>query len=88
MAKIIREYETEYEVGDVVIFEKNNALHIGVIDGYYVDDGCFWFNVRITPDFVYSYANGEDIGECEIVGVVTGVLANKCLDMVCAGFER
>ena len=82
MAKIIREYETEYEVGDVVIFEKNNALHVGVIDGYYVGDGCFCFNVRIAPDFVYTYLNGGDIGECDIIGIVDDSLKEKCFKKI------
>ena len=43
MGKVIKEYETEYEVGDVVIFEKH-GLEVGIIDGYYVEDNCFWFN--------------------------------------------
>ena len=79
MAKVIREYETEYEVGDVIIFEKNNAIHVGMIEGYYVDDGCFWFNVRITPEFVYTYSNGGDVGEHDILGTIDGDLKNRCV---------
>lgn len=78
MAKIIREYETEYDVGDVVIFKKNYALHVGIIEGYYVDDDNFWFNIRITPNFVYTYSNGGDIAEREIMGVVDRDLKEKC----------
>ena len=78
MAKIIREYETDYNVGDVVIFKKNHALHVGIIEGYYVDDDNFWFNIRITPNFVYTYSNGGDIAEREIMGVVDGDLKEKC----------
>ena len=78
MAKIIKEYETKYDVGNVVIFKKNNALHVGIIEGYYVDDDNFWFNVRITQDFVYTYSNGGDIAEWDIMGVVDDSLKEKC----------
>lgn len=78
MAKVIREYETEYNVGDVVIFKKFNTLNVGIIEGYYVDDGNFWFNVRTTSDFVYTYTNGGDIAEWDIMGVVSEGLKEKC----------
>lgn len=43
MGKIIKEYETKYNVGDVVIFNKIGFLQVGVIEGYYVEDNIFWF---------------------------------------------
>lgn len=82
MAKVIREYETEYNVGDVVIFQKFKTLNVGVIEGYYVDDGNFWFNVRTTPDFVYTYSNGGDIAEWDIMGVVDGSLKEECFKRI------
>lgn len=82
MGKIIKEYKTEYEVGDVVIFEKNQVLNVGIIEGYYVDDGNFWFNIRITPDFVYTYSNSGDIAEWDILGVVNDSLKEKCLKYI------
>ena len=36
MGKIIQEFETEYDVGDVVIFENDNLLQVGIVEGYYV----------------------------------------------------
>ena len=83
MAKVIKEYETEYEVGDVVIFEKDDCLMIGVIEGYYVNDGNFWFNIRISPKYVYTYSNGGDIAEWDILGVVNNELKEKCLKYIC-----
>lgn len=82
MAKVIREYETEYNVGDVVIFQKFKTLNVGVIEGYYVDDGNFWFNVRTTPDFVYTYSNAGDIAEWDIMGVVDGSLKEECFKRI------
>lgn len=78
MAKVIREYETEYDVGDVVVFRKFNVLSVGVIEGYYVDNGNFWFNVRTTPDFVYTYSNGGDIAEWDILGTIDERLRVRC----------
>ena len=77
MAKVIREYETSYNVGDVVIFRKNNGFHVGIIEGYYVDNGNFWFNIRISPNFVYTYSNEGDIAEWDIVGAVDESLKEK-----------
>ena len=82
MAKVIREYETQYEVGNVVIFKKNNVLHVGIIEGYYVEDNTFWFNIRITPDFVYTYTNGGDIGEWDIIGIIHDSLKEKCFKCI------
>ena len=77
MGKIVHEYETEYEVGDLVIFKKN-GLEIGVIEGYYVDDGYFWFNIRVSPSTVYTYTNQGDISEGDILGKLNGELGNEC----------
>lgn len=85
MGKIIKEYETKFNVGDVVIFERNNALHVGIIEGYYIDNDNFWFNMRITPDFVYTYSNGGDIAECDIIGVIGDDLKEKCLEKITKG---
>lgn len=87
MAKVIREYETEYNVGDVIIFKKFNVLNVGIIEGYYVDDGNFWFNVRTTPDFVYTYSNGGDIAEWDIVGSIDGDLKEECFREITEGME-
>ncbi len=85
MGKILMEFETDYNVGDVVIFEKNDTLNVGVVEGYYVDDRNFWFNIRITPDFVYTYSNGGDIAEWDIIGVVDDSLKEECYKKIVDG---
>ena len=82
MGKLIYEFKTDYNVGDVVIFKKNNALHVGLVEGYYVDGSSFWFNIRITPHFVYTYSNGGDIAEWDILGVVDGSLKEECFKKI------
>lgn len=83
MGKIIREYETEYNVGDVVIFQnKQNYLEVGVIEGYYVDDGNFWFNIRISPKYIYTYTNAGDIAEWDIIGLVDESLREECFKKI------
>ena len=77
MGKIVKEYETKYEVGDLVIFEKN-GLSGGIIEGYYVEEGNFWFNIRVSDSFVYTYSNGGDIAEWDIFGKVEGELREEC----------
>lgn len=78
MGKIIKEYETEYEVGDVVLFDKDNHLLAGIIEGYYVEDGNFWFNIRTSRNFVYTYSNGGDIGEWDIICKIEGDNKEDC----------
>lgn len=78
MGKIIKEYETEYNVGDVVIFKRNDAVLVGIVEGYYLDNNNFWFNIRITPNFVYTYSNGGDVAEWDILAVVNGDARDKC----------
>lgn len=72
MGKIVQEFETKYDVGNVVVFEKNNQLNVGIIEGYYEEDGCIWYNIRISSKFVYTYSNGGDIAEWDIVGKLEG----------------
>lgn len=74
--KVIKEFETPYEVGDVVIFHRS-GLHVGIVEGYYVEDNLFWFNIRVSPTLVYTYANYRDIGEHNIMEKVEVDLENK-----------
>ncbi len=70
MGKIHIEFDTEYEKGDLVIFEKDGMLLVGIIEGYYVDSGAgdsIWYNIRINENSVFSYTNGGDIAEWDIL---------------------
>lgn len=70
MGKIHIEFDTEYEKGDLVIFEKNGMLLVGIIEGYYVDGGSggsIWYNIRINENSVFTYNNGGDIAEWDIL---------------------
>ena len=82
MGKIIKEYETKYNVGDIVIFNKSGVLQVGVIEGYYVEDNIFWFNIRISPSTVYTYTNKGDIGEHDIIGKIEGELRDECCRVI------
>ena len=80
MGKIIREFETEYDVGDIVIFRKGNNILVGIVEGFYLDDNTIWYNIRISETFVFTYSNGGDIGEFDIIGKITDKeLRNNCL---------
>ena len=70
MTKIHYEIETEYDKGDIVVFEKDKKLLVGIVEGFYVDSGAndsIWYNVRVSKDFVYTYSNGGDIAEWDII---------------------
>lgn len=82
MGKIVLEFETEYNVGDVIVFEKHDRLHVGIIEGYYMDCNTFWFNIRTSSLYVYTYSNGGDIAEADIVGKVSGDLKEQCIKMI------
>jgi hypothetical protein len=82
MGKIVRTIETEYDVGDVVIFKKYSALHVGIIEGYYVEDSCIWYNIRTSSKFVYTYSNGGDIAEFDIIGIIGTDLKDKCIKYI------
>ena len=79
MGKVVIEFETNYNVGDVVIFKKNNSLMVGIIEGYYVDDNIIWFNIRVSPSYVYTYYNGGDIAEFDIIGKISDDLKEECI---------
>ena len=73
MSEITLTYDSEYEVGDLVIFKKNKHLMVGIIEGFYVDSSAndsIWYNIRINKDEVFTYSNKGDISEADIAGVI------------------
>jgi len=65
--------ETMYNKGDIVIFEKNGMLLCGIIEGYYVDHSAgssIWYNIRTSENNVFTYGNGGDVAEWDIIGTV------------------
>ena len=73
MAKIHYEIEIEYDKGDIVVFKKDKKLLVGIVEGFYVDGGAndsIWYNVRVSKDFVYTYSNGGDIAEWDIISKI------------------
>ena len=75
MAKIHYEIETEYDKGDLVVFIKDKRLLVGIVEGFYVDNGAndsIWYNIRVSKDFVYTYSNGGDIAEYDILYKIDG----------------
>ena len=71
-----------FYVGDVVIFEKNNLLQVGIIEGYCIDNNRFWFNIRVSSGYVYTDSNGEDIAEFDIIGVGDNTLKEDCINRI------
>lgn len=69
MGKIV--FKSKYEVGDVVAFEKNNRGFIGIVEGYYVDNSEFWYNIRLNNQYVLTYSNGGDVSESSILFKLT-----------------
>lgn len=65
--KITQEYESAYDVGDFVAFKKDGLIYVGRIVGFNIDDGNFWFNIKVNKYKVFSYANGGDVAEWDIV---------------------
>lgn len=82
MGKIVVEFETDYNAGDVVIFEKNNRLMVGIVEGYYMEDNIFWFNIRVSSKYVYTYSNGGDIMESDIIGRVSEDLKEELIRQI------
>ena len=69
MGKIV--FKSKYEVGDAVAFEKNNRGFIGIVERYYVDNGEFWYNIRLNNRYVLTYSNGGDVSESSILFKLT-----------------
>ena len=82
MGKIIQEFETEYDKGDVVIFKKHSVLLVGVIEGYYLEDDTIWYIIRTGTDMVYTFGNGGDVGEFDVVSKINGVDKENCLKIL------
>lgn len=78
----LQEFETEYNIGDVVIFKKNNILQVGIIEGYYIENNSFWFRIRISLTNVYAYWNGGEIAESDIICNLDDTTAIKCIDQI------
>ena len=82
MGKIVVEFETDYNAGDVVIFEKDDRLMVGIVEGYYMEDNIFWFNIRVSSKYVYTYSNGGDIMESDIIGRVSEDLKEELIRQI------
>lgn len=85
MGNIIKEYTSQYDVGDVVIFNSHENLLLGIIEGYYLDHNCddsFWYDIRINSNTVYTYSNHGDIAEWDIVGKLDGELKEECYELL------
>ena len=82
MGKIVVEFETDYNAGDVIIFEKNDRLMVGIVEGYYMEDNIFWFNIRVSSKYVYTYSNGGDIMESDIIGRVSEDLKEELIRQI------
>lgn len=85
MGKVIEEYTSQYDVGDVVIFSNSSRLFLGIIEGYYIDHSCdnsFWYNIRVNSNTVYTYSNHSDIAEWDIVGKLDNGLKEKCYELL------
>ena len=70
MAKIKYVIETEYDKGDIVVFKKDKKLFVGIVEGFYAEDNSIWYNIRISKDFLYTYSNGGDIAEWDIISKI------------------
>ncbi len=84
VGKIIETIETEYDRGDLVLFQKN-GFEAGIIEGMYVDHsaGCsVWYNIRTSKTNVYTYTNGGDIAEWDIIGKIEGALGEKVRNII------
>ena len=85
MGKIIEEYTSKYDVGDVVIFKTGKCLLLGIIEGYYIDHNCdnsFWYDIRTNSTNVYTYSNKGDIVEWDIVGKLDKDLKDECYNEI------
>lgn len=82
MGVVIEKYTSKYDIGDVIIFKKEKTLLLGIIEGYYIDDDCFWYNIRINFNKVYTYSNGGDIIEEDIIGKLEGNLKDECYKLL------
>ena len=85
MGQITITINTDYNKGDVVVFRKNAGLSIGIIEGFNVDSSAnnsVWYNVRTTKDFIYTYTNGGDIPEFDIVNKFDGDVAEIYKELI------
>lgn len=75
MGKIIEEYTSEYDVGDVVIFKTEDCLLLGIIEGYYIDHSCdnsFWYDIRINKTNVIHIPIKEILQSGILLGKLKG----------------
>ena len=83
MAIIVHTFESKYEPGDLVVFEKDDLLQVGIVEGYYHDGyDTVWYNVRTSTVNVYTYSNKGDIAEYDIIGKIENELKEKCVKMI------
>lgn len=81
MGKVVKEFEHSMKLV-MLLFFINAVLHVGIVEGYYIDDNIFWFNIRVSPTLVYTYTNHGDVGEHDIIGKIEGDLEKRCNDKI------
>lgn len=77
MRKITLNFETKYDVGNIVAFEKDDRFLIGVVIGYYYSDNSIWYNIQVDKDYIFTYLNGGDIYEEAIMFKLTHEQADE-----------
>lgn len=87
MGSVTYTIESLYDVGDIVIFHRFGHLIVGIIEGFYPDRSCddsIWYDIRINGKDVFTYSNGGDIAEWDIVGKITDPkLLEECKKYIC-----
>lgn len=71
MGKITLNFETKFDVDNIVAFEKNDRFMIGIVTGYYYSDNNIWYNIQVDKDYIFTYMNGGDIHEEAILFKLT-----------------
>lgn len=80
--KIVKEIETKYDKGDYVMFQKNNDCLCGQIVGFNLDNDYVWYNIQVNEGFTFTYSNGGDIAEWDIVCKLTPEQIEKVKDII------
>lgn len=73
MAKITMDFRSKYSAGDVVVFEKGDRLMVGIVVGINFDmknDNPIWYNIAVNKKCTYSFGNGGDVAEEDILGKI------------------
>lgn len=77
---------SSYSAGDIVVFEKNGTLYVGMVVGMSFNirsEAPVWYSVSVNKKFTFNVGNGGEVPEEDIIGKISDeTIRSKAFDFI------